>query len=402
MGRLIPTRKQWDSWSLPSKLTCIGAYVGVVALVVTVVLAFWPATPPQQSIGTGDVKVESHGDNSPAIGVVQGSVNININGSSVDEIIAELNRRKVAEASNVESTLSSGFSYGIAFMWSRQRGIVKLGTIGGGGYSFATDINNKGEVVGFSNKRAFLWEENRGMIDLGTLRGGYSEARSINDRGQIVGLSDGSPFLWTEKDRMQDLGAIEGKLTRAYDINNDGVVVGDASGSAFMWTKATGISKLNAGVYGARAVNMTGKIAGAKGNPWLPITFDLSNGIYSLGSLKGASESPGFALDLNEAGIVVGVTDWIGNGSHGFRWTAQEGMIDIGNLGGHNMFALGINNRGTIVGWGDTAHNERRAFIWSEDTGIVDFLGIGSMAESINDRGQVVGGLAGPSEPEVP
>jgi hypothetical protein len=31
----LPTKQQWNSWSLPSKLTAIGAYVGVFALLVT-------------------------------------------------------------------------------------------------------------------------------------------------------------------------------------------------------------------------------------------------------------------------------------------------------------------------------------------------------------------------------
>lgn len=40
---LWPTRKQWARWSLPSKLTAVGALVGVVALGVT--LAIWLLSP---------------------------------------------------------------------------------------------------------------------------------------------------------------------------------------------------------------------------------------------------------------------------------------------------------------------------------------------------------------------
>jgi hypothetical protein len=37
---LIPTRQQWKRWSLPNKLTCVGAYAGVL----TIILFFfaWP------------------------------------------------------------------------------------------------------------------------------------------------------------------------------------------------------------------------------------------------------------------------------------------------------------------------------------------------------------------------
>jgi hypothetical protein len=31
---LLPTRKQWSRWSLPSKLTAIGAYVGIAGLII--------------------------------------------------------------------------------------------------------------------------------------------------------------------------------------------------------------------------------------------------------------------------------------------------------------------------------------------------------------------------------
>lgn len=33
---MIPTKKQWRGWSLPSKLTAVGAYVGIIALVISV------------------------------------------------------------------------------------------------------------------------------------------------------------------------------------------------------------------------------------------------------------------------------------------------------------------------------------------------------------------------------
>lgn len=42
---LIPTRKQWKKWSLPSKLTAIGAYVGIIALVVTIVFEIYNNKP---------------------------------------------------------------------------------------------------------------------------------------------------------------------------------------------------------------------------------------------------------------------------------------------------------------------------------------------------------------------
>src|SRR5689334_5918956 len=39
---MFPSRKQWKKWSLPSKLTAIGAYVGIFALVLSVIFFVIP------------------------------------------------------------------------------------------------------------------------------------------------------------------------------------------------------------------------------------------------------------------------------------------------------------------------------------------------------------------------
>jgi probable HAF family extracellular repeat protein len=70
----------------------------------------------------------------------------------------------------------------------------------GGGFSSASGINIKGQVVGISRtnlgdghiERAFLWQSGQGMKDLGTLGGDNSGAAAINDKGQVVGESQTS------------------------------------------------------------------------------------------------------------------------------------------------------------------------------------------------------------------
>ncbi len=83
-----------------------------------------------------------------------------------------------------------------AFIWSKTTGMQDLGTLPGGNYSFAFDINNLGKVAGYSqnatgNIHAVVWNK-VGMTyvptDLGTLPGEtYSFAFGINDLGQVVG-----------------------------------------------------------------------------------------------------------------------------------------------------------------------------------------------------------------------
>lgn len=69
-------------------------------------------------------------------------------------------------------------------------GVTDLGTLGGT-QTYASGINNSGQVVGTSelpdsSSHAFLYSDGR-MTDLGTLGGFGSFAVDINDRGQVAG-----------------------------------------------------------------------------------------------------------------------------------------------------------------------------------------------------------------------
>jgi probable HAF family extracellular repeat protein len=152
--------------------------------------------------------------------------------------------------------------------------MIDLGVIPGTSYSYATGINDSGEVVGTSvfvltvgvpsnnNSAAFLYSGGQ-MIDLGHLGGSSigedSQAKGINSYGQVVGESH-TPhgtyaFLWTPTTphgttgTMIDLGSLEGTYfagdaSNAYAINSMGQIVGETAtstgaGHAFLWTPTT-------------------------------------------------------------------------------------------------------------------------------------------------------------------
>jgi probable HAF family extracellular repeat protein len=246
----------------------------------------------------------------------------------------------------------------------------------------ASGINSDGHVVGtmssseHPDRRAFVSIKGNTRF-LGTLGGATSTGRAVNDAGQIVGastLKGGSAHAYLcEDDAMVDLGTLGGQTSEALAINASGTVVGRAQlrngdTHGFAWRKG----------------RMT-----------------------DLGTLGGNRAGHGsIASAVNARGTVTGQSTSAADPAlvHAVRWTADDGVQDLGTLpGGRNSFGLGLNDEGDIVGGSEIRGREFHAFVVrTEGRGRMSDLndeldgksGAGwvlTAATAINARGQIIG-----------
>jgi probable HAF family extracellular repeat protein len=254
---------------------------------------------------------------------------------------------------------STGEAASHAFLWRRGR-MVDLGTLGGGpsDNSNALAIDERGRIVGWSNgpaddfaQHAVLWR-NGEIVDLGTLGGPDSVATDINDRGEVVGYSttsDGSQhaFLW-RRGRMIDLGTPDGQaFSYANAINDDGQVVGGGyTWQDGEWTPLE--PPAGAGGVEAQDNNDRNQVAG----------YSLQAGIAVNRAVvwnDGAPRDLGFpedegsqAMGINDHGQVVGSS--FDNGA--FLW--EHGEITYLPSVAALASAEDINERGQVAGYSPT------------------------------------------------
>ncbi|HEX7025617.1 MAG TPA: HAF repeat-containing protein [Gammaproteobacteria bacterium] len=252
--------------------------------------------------------------------------------------------------------------------------VTDLGTLGADGTTQAFGINEAGQVVGYSTTaslkyHAFLWD-NGVMTDLGTLpTGSTSQALDLNNSGQVVGFAF------------------------------DGSAAGGARNHASLWNNGVITDLFPAPAHSvANAVNDAGQVVGQHK---LNRPFIWQNGEFvELGGF-GGKNTWGYALDINNAGQVVGSSP-VNNGSDGlaqraFLWEGGV-MTDLGALPGlPDSRAHAINELGQVVGFSsffdpDTTDETFESFLWQG--GVMIDLGVPgdlNRAHDINDAGQIVG-----------
>jgi len=288
-----------------------------------------------------------------------------------------------------------------AVVWNDGQ-IIDLGTLEGGYESLASDINDRGEVVGNSQNaipdpfgyggvqtRAVLWR-NGTLQDLGTLGTGNDAITNfVNERGQVAGWSytnstpspvRGSPtqdpYLW-ENGAMLDLGTLGGTLGFPMALNDRGQVVGqsnlagDLTFRPFLWTKPGPMQDLGTfgGNFGSAFwINDSGDVVGAASFPGDQIVhaFLWKDGVKTdLGTLDGDSTSDAIGVNSKDQAVGSSVS---GNGFvRGFLWE-NGSMFDLNTLisPGSKLnlyFPSIINDRGEIAGQAQLPNGDIHAFL---------------------------------------
>jgi probable HAF family extracellular repeat protein len=276
--------------------------------------------------------------------------------------------------------------------------LTDLGPLPGGANTFAIAINSPGAVAGISENGlidpvtgapafvATIWKNGQ-VIDLGTLGGSFSLPNDINSRGQAA-------------------GGAEDTTPDAFDFGGNTLgLPSPTQWHATLWQHGT---MRNLGTLGdgldsfALFVNEPGQAAGFSftnsvvnpdtGIPTVDPFFWENGQMVDVGTLGGVF---GTVSGLNNRGQVIGTSNLPGDlKSHPFSW--YRGVLtDLGTFGGDNGSATWVNDAGEVVGGADLPGSQtHHAYLWKngvmKDLGAVG-TGPCSRADSINERGQIVG-----------
>ncbi|MDP2823408.1 MAG: hypothetical protein Q8O52_12130 [Sulfuritalea sp.] len=143
------------------------------------------------------------------------------------------------------------------------------------------------------------------------------------------------------------------------------------------------------------AALLMGALALAALLPLAAGTARAENGITDLGTLGGTTSSAsGVSAD---GSVVVGGANTVGGSQRAFRWTNNV-MTDLGTLGGTGSFAYDVSADGAVVvGMAYTTGGSQRAFRWTNNV-MTDLGTLGGTATSrawgVSADGSVVVGMA--------
>ncbi|MFD7653590.1 hypothetical protein ACFV4N_06380 [Actinosynnema sp. NPDC059797] len=253
---------------------------------------------------------------------------------------------------------------------------IVLGTLPGGAYGKAADVNGAGVVVGEATTaggrtHAARWGADHVVGQLGTLPGStWSTATAVNEAGTAIGTAGTGaaprlPVRWDASGAITALPLLPGGTWGdVLAINEGGVAVGysfasDGRSHAVKWNADGAVVDLGALPGGphpspeqrvtdaARSINDDGVVAGTAytaDGVARPVRWDAA-GPTPLATPSGLA---GWGSSVNEVGDVLGVygTD---SGPRAARWTAT-GTVVLGTITATGYDVVGLGDSGTAVG----------------------------------------------------
>ena len=264
-------------------------------------------------------------------------------------------------------------------------------------YIGIVDLNRRGQALMLGSQgegeEVFLWDRKRGYTFIDELAHEQSiparAAVGFNDRGQVLGTQSRGPdgaflraVIWKRGKGLRFLEPAPGdESSVAVDINKHGEVVGisgpypnePALGErSVIWdrhSQATVIPEFPDSTGGRPyAMNDAGQVIGANNTPGRVRGYfwDREHGLRAMEDLNG--DAFGIPSGINDHGEVAGNAIFYRQHQHGFFWSEETGMVDLGDLPGgvDRSYAYDINNHRRIVGYA-SGEGDGVAVIWDSE-----------------------------------
>lgn len=223
------------------------------------------------------------------------------------------------------------------------------------GFTFVTAINERGQILGARfvslgggayGGAPVIWASGK-VRDLFGLAGRGGQASDINNRGQVVGTTrNGRALLW-QNGKVADLGP-----GTAVAINGRGQIIGyettlAGKSRAFFWQNGT---RTDLGPGAPVAINRRGQVIGYRqtsAGEFRAVLWERGTTATRLGTLGGASSFP---TAISDRGQVVGYSSDRSGVQHAFVW--QNGTMTglPSPMGSARTRATAINEHNQIVG----------------------------------------------------